>query len=172
MPLFQAKFDKSPRRIAKLQEIPNVSLDATTAGAKTKPAAVGESRNKYSWAGIVLVRVELPVRSATGVTYSLTQFGHLLIILAEFGGSVFLGALGGAVIAGPTRHVGWKSALLAGVACFICALIVGFWYEGHLFPGAQYAPGSHASTWFLWSAAHAIVFAFAITRLRGATDNE
>ena len=104
--------------------------------------------------------------------YSLTQFGHLLIILAEFGGSVFLGALGGAVIAGPTRHVGWKSALLAGVACFICALIVGFWYEGHLFPGAQYAPGSHASTWFLWSAGHAIVFAFAITRLRGATDNE
>jgi hypothetical protein len=31
-----------------LQEIPNVSLDATTAGAKIKPAAVGESRNKYS----------------------------------------------------------------------------------------------------------------------------
>jgi hypothetical protein len=123
VPLFQAKFDKSPRRIAKLQEIPNVSLDATTAGAKTKPAAVGESRNKYSWAGIVLVRVELLVRSATGViyrpnvrshsnrasnrsrrrsdgapifgghlralwrlgalaAYSLTQFGHLLIILA------------------------------------------------------------------------------------------
>ena len=104
--------------------------------------------------------------------YSLTQFGHLLILLAEIGGSVFLGALGGAAIAGPRRHVGWKSALLAGVACFICALIVGFWYEGHLFPGAQYAPGSHASTWFLWSAAHAIVFAFAITRLRGATDNE
>jgi hypothetical protein len=35
-----------------LQEIPNVSLDATTAGAKTKPAAVGELRNnqgRESW---------------------------------------------------------------------------------------------------------------------------
>jgi hypothetical protein len=104
--------------------------------------------------------------------YSLTQFGHLLIILAEFGGSVFLGALGGAVIAGPTRHVGWKSALLAGVACFICALIVGFWYEGHPSPDAQYLTGSHASRWFLWSAGNAIVFAFAITRLRGVTGNE
>jgi hypothetical protein len=104
VPLFQAKFDKSPRRIAKLQEIPNVSLDATTAGAKTKPAAVGESRNKYSWAGIVLVSVELPVRSATGVIYKpnvrsicnhASNWSHLALtallflagIYALFGGS-------------------------------------------------------------------------------------
>jgi hypothetical protein len=104
--LFQAKFDKSPRRIAKLQEIPNVSLDATTAGAKTKPAAVGESRNKYSWAGIVLVRVELPVRSAAGgqmyapiatalrigLAFALTALLFLTGIYALFGGSAALAA--------------------------------------------------------------------------------
>lgn len=104
--------------------------------------------------------------------YSLTQFGHLLIMLGEIGGSVFLGALGGAAIAGPTRHVGWKSASLAGVACFVCALIVGFWFEGHLSPDAQYPPGSHPSTWFLWSAGNAIVFAFAITRFKGVRDDD
>jgi hypothetical protein len=104
--------------------------------------------------------------------YSLTRFGHLLISLAEIGGSVFLGALGGAVIAGPRRHVGLKSALLAGVACFACAVIVGSWYEGHRSTDTQYAPGSHPSTWFLWSAGNAIVFAFAITRLRGVRDND
>jgi len=105
--------------------------------------------------------------SAALAAYSLTQFAHLLISLAEIGGSVFLGALGGAVIAGPTRHVGWKSAFLAGVACFACAVIVGSWYEGHRSADTQYPPGSHASTWFLWSAGNAIVFAFAITRLKG-----
>ena len=104
--------------------------------------------------------------------YSLTQFGHLLILLAELGGSVFLGALGGAAIAGPRRHVGWKSALLAGVACFACAVIVGSWYEGHRSPDTHSPPGSHPSTWFLWSAGNAIVFAFAITRLKGVTANE
>ena len=110
--------------------------------------------------------------AAAIAAYSLAQFGHLLVILGEFGGSVFLGALGGAAIAGPTRHVGWKSALLAGVACFVCALIVGSWYEGHQSPDTQYPPGSHASTWFLWSAGNAIVFAFAITRLKGVTDDD
>ena len=63
--------------------------------------------------------------------------------------------------------MGWKSAFLAGVACFACAVIVGSWYEGHRSADTQYPPGSHASTWFLWSAGNAIVFAFAITRLKG-----
>jgi hypothetical protein len=110
--------------------------------------------------------------SAALAAYSLTKFAHLLISVAEIGGSVFLGALGGAVIAGPARHVGWKSASLAGVACFACAVIVGSWYEGHRSPDAQSPPGGHPSTWFLWSAGNAIVFAFAITRLKGVRDDD
>jgi hypothetical protein len=110
--------------------------------------------------------------SAALAAYSFTHFGHLLIILAEIGGSVFLVALSGAAIAGLRRHVGWKSAFLAGVACFACAVIVGSWHEGHRSPDTQSPPGSHPSTWFLWSAGNAIVFAFAITRLKGVRDDD
>jgi hypothetical protein len=100
-------------------------------------------------------------------SFSLAQFGHLLITLGEFAGSVFLGALGGAAMAGRARHVGWKSASLAGVACCLCALVVGSWYQSHVSPDAQGPPREHTPTVLIWSAVNAIVFAFAITRLRG-----
>jgi hypothetical protein len=62
--------------------------------------------------------------AAAIAAYSLAQLGHLLVNLGQFGGSVFLGALGGAAMAGSARHVGWKSASLAG----------GSWYQDHLAP--------------------------------------
>lgn len=37
--------------------------------------------------------------AAAVASYSPAKFGHLLVILGEFGGSVFLGALGGAAMA-------------------------------------------------------------------------
>ena len=110
--------------------------------------------------------------AAAIAAYSLAQLGHLLVSLGQFGGSVFLGALGGAAMAGPARHVGWKSASLAGVACFVCALVVGSWYQDHLAPEVLYPPRDHTPTILIWVAVNAVVFAFAITRLRGVTDND
>jgi hypothetical protein len=105
-------------------------------------------------------------------SYSLEKFGHLIVILGEIGGSVFFGALGGAAMAGPARHVGWKSASLAGVACFAWAFVVGTWYQAHLSPDVQYPPTDQTPTILIWFAGNAIVFAFAITRLRGVRDND
>jgi hypothetical protein len=110
--------------------------------------------------------------AAAVASYSLAKFGHLLVMIGEFGGSVFLGALGGAAMAGPARHVGWKSASLAGIACFVWAFVVGTWYQATQSPDALYPPSDQTPAILIWFAGNAILFAFAVTRLRGVTDND